>query len=49
MEIGFQDVTQTEMKFRFNGELFLLNFQLLTQTVLYYSMEVSSYLMMILN
>jgi len=35
MEIGFKDETQTEMKLRSNGELFLLNFQLLTQTVIY--------------
>jgi len=35
MEIGFKDTTLNEMNLRSNGELFLLNFQLLTQTVVY--------------
>jgi len=35
MEIGFEDETQTKLKLRSNGELFLRNFELLTQIVVY--------------
>jgi len=52
MEIRFRDETRSEMKLRSNGELFLRTFQLQTTNsclLLYYSMEVSSNLRMILN
>jgi len=35
IEIGFRDETQSEMKLRSSSELFLRNFQLQTQKVVY--------------